>query len=85
MHYLSPVLFAIYMDVLIVVRLRDAGYSCRLLNEFYGCLLYTDDILLLAHSMNAMRRMLQVCEQVAIDLDVKFNTSKSVVLRIGCR
>jgi len=36
---LSPVVFAIYMDVLIV-RLRNAGYGCRLLNEFYGCLLY---------------------------------------------
>ena len=81
---LSLVLFAIYMDVLIV-RLRDAGYGCRLLNEFYGCLLYADDILLLVHSLNAMRRLLQVCEQVAIDLDVKFNSSKSVVLRTGCR
>ena len=56
---LSPVLFAIYMDVLIV-RLRDAGYGCRLLNEFYGCMLYADDILLLAHSQNAMRHMLRV-------------------------
>ena len=48
---LSPVLFAIYMDVLIV-RLRDAGYGCRLVNEFYGCLVYADDILLLAHTLN---------------------------------
>jgi len=49
------------------------------------CLLYADDILLLSHSLNAMRHMLQVCEQFAIDVDVKFNSSKSVVLRIGCR
>ena len=74
------------MDVLIV-RLRNAGYGCRLLNEFYGCLLYADDILLLSHSLNAMRHniMLQVCEQFAVDLDVKFNSNKSVVLRNGCR
>ena len=78
---LSPVLFAIYMDVLIV-RLRN--YGCRLLNEFYGGLLYADDILLLSHSQNAVRHMLQVCEQFVIDLHVKFNSNKSVVLRIGC-
>jgi len=33
----------------------------------------------------AMHHTLQVCEQFAIDLDVKFNSNKSVVLRIGCR
>jgi len=65
------------MDVLIV-RLGNAGYGCRLLNEFYGCLLYAD-------SQNVVRHMLQVCEQFAIDFDVKFNSNKSVVLRIGCR
>jgi len=53
------------MDVLIV-RLRNAGYGCRLLNEFYGCLLYADDILLLSHSLNAMRHMLQV----GLDADI---------------
>ena len=64
---LSPVglLFAIYMDGLIL-RLRNVGYGCRLLNEFYGCLLYADDILLLSHSLNAMRHMLQVCEQLPL-------------------
>jgi len=61
------------MDVLIVhVGLGKAGYGCRLLNEFYGCLLHANDILLLSHSQNAMRHMLQVCEQFAIDLNVNF-------------
>jgi len=39
---LSPVLFAIYMDIL-VNRLRTAGYGYHLLNVFYGCLLFADD------------------------------------------
>ena len=34
---LSLVLLAIYMDILIA-RLRNAGYGCCLLNEFYECL-----------------------------------------------
>jgi len=53
---------------------------------------YADDILLLAHSLNAMRHMMQVCEHFAIDLDIidiKFNSTRTgnkyVVLTNGCR
>jgi len=81
---LSPVLFALYMDVLIR-RLRNAGFGCHLLNEFYGCILYADDILLLAHSLNAVQHMLRLAEQFAVEFDVKYNSNKSVVMRIGSR
>jgi len=43
---LSPILFSVYMDPLIM-QLRRHGLGCSLLNEFYGCLLYADDILLM--------------------------------------
>ena len=39
---LSPVLFAVYMDPLIA-RLKHLGLGCRVLDEFFGCLLYADD------------------------------------------
>ena len=41
--------------------------------------------MLLTHSVNAMRRMLTVCEEFAADLDIKFNTGKSVAMRVGKR
>jgi len=50
---LSPVLFAVYMDPLIM-QLRRQGLGCRLLNEFYGCLLYAEDILLITPTVHAM-------------------------------
>ena len=81
---LSPVLFAICMDVLLL-RLRACGYGCKLLNEFFGCLLYADDIVLRAHNVSSMRAMLQVCDIFAIEYDGKFNTVKSVAMRIGPR
>ena len=65
---LSPTLFAIYMDVLIN-RLRNCGVGCRLLDIFYGCLLYADDIVLLTHSVNSMRVMLAVCDKFVADFD----------------
>jgi len=39
---LSPILF-VYMDPL-TMQLRRQGLGCSWLNEFYGCLLYADDI-----------------------------------------
>ena len=69
---LSPVLFAVYMDPLIL-KLRKLTVGCKIDDHFYGCLLYADDIMLLMHSVNAMRRMLSVCEEFAADLDIKFS------------
>ena len=76
-------LFSIYMDVLIN-RLRLAGLGRKMFQRFVGCLLYADDIILLSHSLNAMRSMLKICEQFALDFGVKFNAMKSVVMRIVC-
>jgi len=81
---LSPLLFSIYMDVLIN-RLRLAGLGCKMFQRFVGCLLYADDIILLSHSLNVMRSMLKICEQFALHFDVKFNAMKSVVMHIGER
>ena len=58
---LSPLLFAVYMDVLIN-RLQNAAYGCKLVQRFVGCLsviqyAVADDIVLLAHSWNAIRKM----------------------------
>jgi len=72
------------MDVLIF-RLRNAGIGCKLAQQFVGYVLYADDILLLVHSLNAVRQMLRICEEFATEFDMKFNSSKSVVMRIGER
>ena len=72
---LSPVLFAIYMDVLIV-RLGSCGFGCQLLGTYYGCLMYADDIMLLTHTVSAMRHLLKICDLYADDYDIKFNSCK---------
>ena len=41
--------------------------------------------MLLSHSLNAIWRMLRICEEFAKDFDVKFNSAKSVAMRIGNR
>ena len=72
------------MDVLIN-KLRRLGLGCRLYDNFYGCLIYADDIVLLSHSVNSMQHMLHVCDLFAFEFDVKFNSTKSVAMRCGPR
>ena len=62
-----------YYRVRFMIRVR-----IRIFDQFYGCLLYGDDMLLLSHSVNAMRRTLMVCDQFAADFDMKFNGGKSI-------
>jgi len=57
---LSSVLFAIhliYKDVLIV-RIRSSGFGCYLFGVYFGCLMFADAILLLAHTVSAMRHVI---------------------------
>ena len=65
---LSPLLFALYMDPLIM-RLRALDLGCELFDNYFECLLYADDILLMSHTVNAMQRMLAVCDQFAQEFD----------------
>jgi len=44
---------------------------------FVGALAYADDIVLLAPTASAMRKMLKICEEYAGNLSVIFNASKS--------
>ena len=73
---LSPTLFCIYMDELLV-KLSQCGVGCYIGTCFVGALAYADDIVLLAPSPSAMRRMLVLCEDYASDYYISFNASKS--------
>ena len=72
----------LYVDELIY-RLKSANIGCKLLENYYGCLLYADDIILLAHTLNGMQCMLNICTDFGTEYDVKFNENNSVALRIG--
>jgi len=62
---LSPVLFCLYVDGLLV-KLSKAGIECFVGSNFVGALAYTDDIVLLAPTASALRKMLAICDSCAI-------------------
>ena len=73
---LSPVLFTIYMDVLLE-RLRRSGSGCYIGNVFMGAFGYADDIILLAPTRSAMDSLILICEQFSEEYSILFNASKS--------
>ena len=73
---LSPVLFSIYLDQLIV-QLRHLGMGCYMNGLFTGVFIYADDITLLAPSRASMVLMLENCESFALTHDLLFNASKT--------
>ena len=76
---LSPVLFAVYIDVLLN-RLEEAGFGCYVGHEFMGALGSADDVSLLAPTLYALQKMIDICELYGIEYDVLYNAKKTVCM-----
>jgi len=83
---LSPVLFCVCIDDLLLL-LKKAGFGCYIGTHFVGALGYADDIVLVAPSATALRKMLAICEDCADEYCICFNAAKSKCLVIlpNCR
>ena len=77
---LSPRIFTMYVDD-IIVRLRGRGIGCHLLNTFIACIMYADDLCLIAPTRRAMQQMLHICEEFCSEFCLSFNTKKSNALQ----
>ena len=73
---LSPYLFAVYLDSLLV-DLSNSGVGCYWGGCFAGAFAYADDVVLLAPCASALRRMLQICSSFAISHKLAFNADKT--------
>ena len=76
---ISPILFCIYIDDLLK-RLSASGVGCCLGSNFVGAMAYADDIVLVAPTPSAMRKMLMICDMYASLYDIIFNAQKSKLL-----
>jgi len=78
---LCPVLFCDYIDDLLLL-LKKAGFGCYIGAHFVGALACADDIVPVAPSATALRKMLAICEDYADDFCIRFNATKSKCLVI---
>jgi len=82
---LSPYLFALYInDIIRGVEEQNVGCTTGFVS--ICIILYADNILLLAPSVNnALQLLLHTCEVELRELDLYVNSAKSVCIRIGRR
>ena len=76
---LSPILYCVYVDDLLLILSR-AGVGCFIGLHFVGALAYADDLVLLAPTASAMRKLLAICEDFAREYSISFNALKSKCL-----
>ena len=79
---LSPILFTIYVDDLLE-DLSKLGVGCYWDSLFAGSVCYADDLVLLAPSPSALRIMLRCCEDFATNHSLRFNPSKTQLIRFS--
>ena len=70
---LSAILFCVYMNDLYRI-LRKSRSGCWIGGEYHGIIGYSDDIVLLAPTIDALRDMLNVCEEYAVEHNLQFST-----------
>ena len=70
---LSPALFALYMDELLV-ELRSLGIGCDVAGVYMGAFGFCDDLLLLAPTRDGMQIMLDTCQRFASQNNLQFST-----------
>ena len=81
---ISPILFTVYVDELIA-RLQASGLGCNIGRSCIGVLGYADDLPLLSPSVNALSKMVGICEEYAKEYDIVFNCKKTLGIQFGNR
>ena len=70
---LSPILFSVYLDDLLI-SLRKLQLGCHIGGWWFGALGYADDLILLAPNREVLQSMLLVCQGYAREHNLVFST-----------
>ena len=81
---LSPRLFAVYIDDLIL-QLKKLNVGNHIIELFLACIVYADDICLLAPCRSALQLLLDTCVAYGLSWCLSYNPSKSKVMYFGKR
>ena len=81
---LSPVLFAIYVNDLLL-KLNSCKFGCHINHTCFNATMYADDLLLLSLSINDLQNLIDLCVVEFDKIDMQLNINKSCCMRIGKR
>ena len=66
-------MFAVYIDQLLQI-LRESGFGCHIHGEFFGAMIFADDIILLSASLSGLQILVDICHGFASSKNLKFGT-----------
>ena len=78
----SPGFFSLYIDDMVKL-LRRNGVGCHLIRTFVACILFADDLALVAPTRAALQKMIDVCVAYCDKFCLDFNPMKSKVMVFG--
>ena len=76
---MSPLLYNVYIDGLNSM-LSNSNYGYELNNMNFNNLSYADDMVLLAPSLDALQKLVTICENFAKEYDILYNSKKSICM-----
>jgi len=79
---LSPNFFASYIDE-IFGRLLASGIGCYVASVFLACILFADDMALLAPTRSSLQRMIDICVTFCDENCLRFNVKKTKAMVFG--
>lgn len=79
---LSPTLFSVLMNDL-VSMMEASGIGVEIASNLINCLLFADDVVLMANSTEDLQKLLDLSHRFAMKWNLKFNSKKSKVMKIG--
>ena len=79
---LSAWFWAVYMDDL-VKQLRASKLGCHIANLFVACVLYADDVCLIAPTRKSLQLLLDTCHDYANTWCISYNEKKTKVMYFG--
>ena len=78
---LSPLLYNVYTDDL-NHHLQATGVGCYVRGAWVNSLSYADNMVLLAPTVTALQKLLEVCRAYAGPQDIVYNTTKTVCMQV---
>ena len=67
----------------LISELRQSGDGLHIGSLFIGCILYVDDIALLAFSCYGLQQLIDICHKYGMQWDIRFNPQKSQLAHFG--
>ena len=81
---MSPVLFAIYVDD-VLVKLNSSRLGCTVKGLTVNAFMYADDLIILSASVTDLQRLINLCVDSLTTIQLSLNAKKCFCMRIGKR